>query len=143
MKHLFLCILWFTFGSLVIADEPKLWTDGKITPEQPFPGKVIGAIPSWGGAIVILREDGENGRYCVANLIMSLFTYRIVEAKNFDKKEWIQKGATFIDPRAEVERFSWSMGVHKIGRIFGEEDFVSQWYAKSKQKSEQATAPNP
>jgi hypothetical protein len=74
---------------------------------------------------------------------MNFFTYRIIEAKDFDKKAWIKKGAIFIEPRVEVDRFSWSMGVHKIGRIFGEEDFVAQWYTKSKPKSEQGGAGQP
>ena len=137
MKTLILYFLWITFASLAVAAEPKLWADGKITPEQPFSCKVIGSIPSWGGAVIILKEDGENGRYCIADLIMHSFTYRIVDTESFDRKEWIQKGATFIEPSSEVERFSWSMGVHKVGRIFGEQDFVRQWYAESKQKSEQ------
>ena len=141
MKHFIVYIFWLAFSSIVVADAPRLWADGKITPEQPFPCKVIGVVPSWGGAIIILQEDGEKSRYCVANLIMGAFTYQIVESNNFDKKEWIEKNATFIEPSAEIEHFSWSLGIHRIGRTFGEEDFVGSWYAESR-KREQLPLPN-
>jgi len=142
MKFALINILWFLLVTSLTAKEQKIWNDGRITPEQPFRARVIGSVASWGGAIVLLKE--ENGeRYCVANLLSPLFSYRVIEGKDFDKKAWIKKGAIFIEPSVEVDRFSWSMGVHKIGRIFGTEDFVSLWYAKSKPKSEQDGADHP
>jgi hypothetical protein len=141
MKLVILHLLLFTSSPFLFGDEIKLWDDGRITPEQPFKAMVRGVIPGWGGDTVILQEIGGRERYCLAMLHVGLFRYEVQSKEEFDEKKI--GGATFISPSVEVERFSWSMGIAKIGRIFGDEDFVAKWYSRSKPKSEQAGADQP
>ena len=131
MKLFYITILLLASIIPLSAEDQEFWRDGKITPEQPFPAKVIGSLSSWMGPVVVLREVGERGRYCVANLVFGSFSYSIINVNDFDKADWMKKGVTFIDPPAEVESFSWSMGLHRIGRIFGKDDFVTRWYSQS------------
>ncbi len=139
MKLVFLQILLMIFSPLLIAEEVELWHDGKISPEQPFKALVIGVIPGWGSDTIILQEIGEQERYCFAIFHRGLSTYEVQSKEEYAKKKLV--GATVISPGVEVERFSWTMGVHKIGKIFGEDDLVSKWYTESKSKSKQP-APN-
>ncbi len=130
MRSLFF-MFWLGMAAMGLAkEEAALWHDGRITPEQPFKAEVIGVIPGWGGDTVILKEIGEGGKYCMAHLVMHHFVYRVISEKELEDVKAIGH-ATFISPGVEVQRFSWSMGVHELGRRFGEKDFVKQWYAKS------------
>jgi len=116
--------------SFVHANEIEFWKDGKITPEQPFKALVVGVIPGWKGDTVILKESGGEERYCYAHLHMNLFSYEVVSKDDYKKRGSL--GATFLSPAVKVDSFSWSMSMHKLGRFFGDEDYVKQWYPESK-----------
>ena len=119
----------------------ELWSNGKITPEQPFKGSIIAVKPGWGWDTIILKEQDGKGRYCFALVGQSL-SYRIVEAKDFDQAKLIELGAIFITPAVEVDRFSWSMGVWEHGRRFGANDTATKFQSTVKKSGEQAVAPN-
>jgi hypothetical protein len=130
MKLALLQILLMMFSPLLIAEEVKLWHDGKISPEQPFKALVVGVFPSWGGDSIILQEIEGQERYCLAVFKPKFSTYAVYSKEEFIEKKMAEV-ATLISPGVEVERFSWSMGVEKIGKIFGEEDMVSNYYDTS------------
>lgn len=141
MKLALLQILMVTFSPLLMAEEVKLWHDGKITPEQPFKALVVGVFPTWVGDRIILQEIEGQERYCLAVFQPKFSTYAVYAKEEFIDKN-ISKGATFISPGVEVERFSWSMGLQKIGKIFGEEDMVRKWYdASNFEKNKPTTDP--
>ena len=135
-------IISFIVFSLFIVNaqaEEELWSEGKITPEQPFKAEVIGVKPGWGWDTIILKEVDGAGRYCLATFGNLLGTYAIVEPDKFDRDKMIELGATFLMPPVEVERFSWSMGIWKHGRIFGKEDAATKNYKKKENKPDMAT----
>jgi len=132
--------------SLLVANvqaEDELWDEGKITPEQPFKAVVLGVTPGWGWDTIILREVGGKGRYCLATFGNPLGTYTIVDPDKFDQDRMLELGATFLTPPVEVQRFSWSMGVWKHGKIFGEDDAATKNYKKKENKAEMATPRKP
>ena len=131
MKLFQMGILWSILAGPAIAKEPELWKDGKITPEQPFRAKVVGSVASWAGSVIILKEEGGRGRYCVADLLVSRISYRMIEAKDFDKEAWGKGGAVFEEPPVEVSKFSRHTLLYKFGRAFGDEDFVRRQYPTS------------
>lgn len=136
MKLVLLHIFLIGLSPILFAEEVKLWEDGKITPEQPFKGMVLGVIPGWGGDTIILQEIGGEERYCFAFLTRFTLNYRVYSKKEFDETKpgnW----ATFISPSVTVDLFSWSMGMLKIGKVFKEEDVVAQYYAQLNSKNEQ------
>lgn len=125
--------------SLVVANaqaEEELWSEGKITPEQPFKAEVVGVRPGWGWDTIILKEVGGSGRYCLATFGNPFRAYVILEPNNFDRDRMLELGTTFLSPPVEVSRFSWSMSIWKHGKIFGEEDAARKSKKKKKIKSE-------
>jgi len=115
--------------SSVRSDE--LWSDDRITPEQPFRAKVVAVQPGWGWDTIVLKEIEGDGRYCLATFGNPLGDYQIVLKDKFDAKSMKQKGAIFLDPAIEVERFSWSIGIWRHGRIFGDDDAATKLRKKN------------
>ena len=119
--------------------DRRLWHGNRITPEQPFPARVIGVIPSWVGYALLLEEIAdETPRYCVAYIrATQQLEYEIVASKDAFKDVPDSAKATYLTPGVEVDSFSWSIGVWTIGRRFGEQDLVTQsyqgWFKRVKQ----------
>lgn len=108
------------------ADETH-WNRNKVTPDQPFPAKVCAIAPSWVGYHLLLEELGGTHRLCIARLWMTApLEYLILNAAKGETPEYPQRteGWTYITPGIEVDRFSWSIGIAKLGKIFGNEDML-------------------
>lgn len=146
----FLALFAFAVATVATAAEPtKLWHDNRITPEQPFPARVIGVIPSWIGYAVLLEEITEKEpRFCIATLWATAdLAYTIVpDNKAFQKVHDSQK-ATYLTPGVEADGFSWSMDAYLIGSRFGDKDLVTRQYPgwtkrakKPKRESQQPTS---
>lgn len=109
------------------AAEQQLWTDNKMTPDQPFPARVRAVLQSWGGYDLLLEEIGGE-RLCFAHVQMSApLSYTLVtDPKQELADEPKRKAAhwNYISPGIEINRFSWSIGPHYIGRIFGADDVL-------------------
>jgi hypothetical protein len=117
-------IFFFAFISFPALAEENFWTDNKLTPAQPFPGRVLAVESGWGGYRLFIQSIGEaDKKYCVAKVWPagggSPLEYREIQAS--DLPEPSQK-AVFLNPPIEVNQFSWSMGVWRIGKIFEGED---------------------
>ena len=137
----FLALLIPAFSDLQ-ADE--LWSEGRITPEQPFRAKVVAVQPGWGWDTIVLKEIDGTGRYCLATFGSPLGDYNVVQKEQFDEKEMKQNGAIFLDPPIAVERFSWSMGIWRHGRLFGDDDAATKIRKKTGEQAgagQPATAP--
>jgi len=90
---------------------------------------------------LLLEEIGGDKRLCFARVYMGFpLEYRIVADSDATKEtakdpkrpavEW-----TYVSPAIDVDRFSWSLGPWRIGRIFGDDDVlhkVSPVEAKTK-----------
>jgi hypothetical protein len=138
MKSLTTLLITICLTSLGLgADE--LWSNGRITPDQPFQAKVLGVKSGWGWDTIVLKEINGTGRYCLATLGNPAGTYKVIAPKNFDKKAMLEEGVIFLEPAVEVERFSWSMGSGRYGKIFGDEDVASVFH---KTHGEQAAPRN-
>jgi hypothetical protein len=118
----------------------ELWSEDRITPEQPFRAKVVAVQPGWGWDTIVLKEIDGTGRYCLATFGSPLGDYKIVQKDQFDEKALKQNGAIFLDPPIEVERFSWSMGIWRHGRLFGDDDAATK---NRKKTGEQAGTGQP
>ncbi len=118
----------------VEAKKMRLWEGGRITPEQPFPARVVGVTSSWVGYALLLEEiKDEKPRYCIALLFAtSKLDYKIVPDKaafaDFNGVGASGKWATYLSPGVNVDNFSWGIGIDTIGRRFGEKDCVRKWY---------------
>lgn len=118
---------------LFAAADDELWHDNKLTTAQPFPGKVLAVNVTWVGCNLLIESmgDGEK-KHCIAQVQLNgPLGYREVAQADLPKPG---VGWQFLNPPVEVERFSWSMGPWKIGRIFGEEDCLKKAVAFSKPK---------
>ncbi|MES2922664.1 MAG: hypothetical protein V4819_14015 [Verrucomicrobiota bacterium] len=123
MTRLIILTLWYLITLLVKADD-ELWKDNKLTPAQPFPGRVLAVESGWGGYRLVIESGGEGEkRYCIARVWPGV-TRQAVEYQEVRKQDLPTPGVmmVFLDPAVEVSQFSWSMGPRKIGRIFGAED---------------------
>ena len=110
------------------ADETH-WSGNKVTPDQPFPAKVCAIAPSWVGYHLLLEELGGTHRLCIARLWMTApLEYLILNAAKGETPEYPQRteGWTYITPGIEVDRFSWSIGIAKLGKNFGNEDMLQK-----------------
>jgi hypothetical protein len=108
------------------ADE-AFWSDNKITPGQPFPAKVCAVATSWVGYHLLLEELGGTHRLCVARLWMTApLEYIVLDTTKGETPEYPQRteGWTYITPGIDVNRFSWSIGIAKLGKVFGDEDML-------------------
>jgi len=131
------------FPMLLIASfselrAEELWSDDRITPQQPFRAKVVAVQPGWGWDTIVLKEIDGDGRYCMATFGNPLGSYKIILKEEFDEKAMKRNGAIFLDPPVEIARFSWSMGVWRHGRVFGDEDAATK---HRKKNGEQGVAP--
>ncbi len=107
--------------------EQVLWTNDRITPDQPFPAKICAVANLWPGYDLLLEEIG-GGRLCVARLWHSMVPqYSILDLTVSQKRDAPTIGGVWIHltPSIEIARFSWSMGVFPIGRRF-EDDLLAQ-----------------
>ena len=84
---------------------------------------------------LILKEIEGDGRYCLATFGNPLGDYQIVQKDDFDAKAMKQKGAIFLNPAIEVKRFSWSMGIWRHGRVFGDDDAATKLQKRMENKS--------
>lgn len=126
-----LTILVSAITSVAARAEPvKLWHGNRITPEQPFPARVIGVVPSWVGYTLLLEEITEKEpRYCIAKLWAAHgLKYTVVMDKKAFRDVHDSQKATHLDPGVAVNDFSWSIGAFTIGRRFGDQDFVARQY---------------
>ena len=135
-----LAIPIFLLSAFSGLQAEELWSDDRITPEQPFRAKVLAVQPGWGWDTIVLKEIDGDGRYCLATFGSPFGNYKIVSKEEFDAKALKRNGAVFLDPPVKVARFSWSMGVWRHGRIFGDEDAATKHRNK---KGEQDGADQP
>lgn len=125
-----------------------LWTDGKITPEQPFKAKVVaaGGISPWSGKIVMyLREDGEKGRLLEVMIGVGIGTgiqYTEIPQNSFDEilkqmsKERSYHSCVFFEP-VDVSNFVWVTGLGNVGKKLGDDEIVKRVYLESLEKNKQ------
>jgi len=126
MRILFLSLSCFFLSSFLRAEE-QTWENNKITRDQPFSGKVLAVETSWGGYRLLLQSTKDESKFCIAQIwpggggTAGSLSYKLLQRKDLPKPsvQWV-----FLNPAIEVDRFSWSMGPWKIGRIFGDDDCV-------------------
>ena len=143
--------LWATDDKLE-TELKKLWSEGKITPEQPFKAKVIaaGGLSPWSGKTVLyLRE--EKGKKRILKALIGIATdkgvhYEELTAADFEKVlKWEgdskhYDATVYITP-VEVSQFVCTSPLGYIGKKFGESDLVNRSYKaflKEKGKKEKA-----
>ena len=118
-----------SFSSFAQAEE-ALWKDNKLTPAQPFPGRILAVESGWGGYRLLIESIGEgNKKYCMAKVWPGVTPHP--EYTEIQKDDLPQPGSmmVFLNPPVEVDQFSWSMGPGKIGRTFGDEDCLKKMTA--------------
>lgn len=129
------------------ADESKIWLDNKLTEDQPFPARVLAVLPSWVGYHLLLEEINGKERLCVAQAWITVgLRYRLLEEPKVTIKETLtlEEGWIYLDPSIELSRFSWSIGAHRLGRVFGKDDLLVQITApRNKAPGEQDGADQP
>jgi hypothetical protein len=109
--------------------EDKFWSDHKLTPAQPFPGKVCAIASLWPGYDLLIEEIGGN-RVCLAQVwIGHALEYKVLDPAKGETKETpkcleANGNWTYLSPAIDVDRFSWSIGATTIGRIFGDQDVL-------------------
>ena len=113
----------FILSASLFAEE-DIWKNNKMTQAQPFAAKVLAIESSWGGYRLLLQSMEDASQFCIAQVWPGAgpsmrLSYKVIEKKDFSKPsvQWV-----FIQPAIEVNRFSWSMGAWKIGRVFGDDD---------------------
>ena len=128
MNRSIIHLLLSLFSFSAFAAEERFWSDNKITPDQPFPARVRAVAQSWVGYELLLEEIGGEQRLCFAHINVTLpLTYTIVaDTKKETAEEPKRKEAhwIYVSPAIEVDRFSWSLGPWRIGRIFGDDDIL-------------------
>ena len=122
--------------------DGELWSKNKLTPDQPFPAKVLAILPSWVGYHLLLEEIGGKQRLCVARVSETVgLEYRMLNetTRSVMKSLTVKDGWIYLTPSVDVNRFSWSIGAWKLGRIFREDDLLFRIVErKRKLKGEQA-----
>ncbi|MDR3402510.1 MAG: hypothetical protein P4L99_08430 [Chthoniobacter sp.] len=109
--------------------EDQFWSDNKLTPAQPFPGRVCAVATLWPGYDLLIEEIGGQ-RVCLARVwIGHELEYAVLDPAKGESKEnpkcFEANGQwTYLSPAIDVDRFSWSMGSMFIGRIFGDQDVL-------------------
>src|SRR4029434_4373236 len=111
------------------ADE-EIWKGNKLTSEQPFPAKVRAILGMWTGCSLLLEEVGGAGRLCVAHVWMSdPVQYVLIEDIKKEatlEGERKKAGWVYLSPAIELDRFSWTMSPHSIGRGLGDQDILQR-----------------
>src|SRR5688572_16332586 len=101
-----LIFIVLSFPFLVHAEDVR-WKDNKLTPAQPFPGRVLAVESGWGGYRLVIESIGDGDKkYCIAQVWPGGFPH--LEYKEIQKRDLPQPGATmvFLNPSIEVDRFS-------------------------------------
>jgi hypothetical protein len=140
MRCLHLAVFYFSLTSLGLADAPKLWSEGKITSEQPFEAAVIaaGGVSPWSGTTQLyLIELGDKKRVCLATLKIAtatnfndLIDYKIIDSKQYEvarsalSKEPSAFHACVFSPPLPVDRFAWMSPLGIIGHPFRDKDML-------------------
>jgi hypothetical protein len=115
--------------STAIQAEEKFWSDNKLTSAQPFPGRICAVATLWPGYDLLIEEIGGN-RICLARVwIGHPLEYSVLDPAKGQTKEdpkclEANKCWTYLSPAIDVDRFSWSIGAFRIGRIFGDDDVL-------------------
>ena len=150
--YILLAIAIYPFGVSATEDNAsKLWTEGKVTPEQPFKAKVVaaGGISPWSGETVLyLREDVEEGRFLEVRIGFATgkgVRYTPIKNKKvFDEIVGSLSGygaAVFLDP-VEISRFVWASPMGGVGRIFGDKDLVKMAHTHPSKKEDSSLKRN-
>src|SRR5688572_12225346 len=87
--------------------EDVLWKDNKLTPAQPFPGRVVAVVSSWPGYHLFIESFGDKDKkYCIAQVWLGGHP---LNYKEVQKKDLPPPSVTtiFLSPSIEVDRFSW------------------------------------
>ncbi len=145
MRILFSFLSCFFLSSFLRAED-QTWENNKITRDQPFSGKVLAVETSWGGYRLLLRSTEDESKFCIAQIwpggggSAGSLSYKLVQRKDFPKPsvQWV-----FLNPAIEVDRFSWSMGPWRIGRIFGDNDCLKIVLNRNITNREQGGADQP
>jgi hypothetical protein len=99
----------------------------KLTPAQPFPGRVLAVESSWAGYRLFIESIGKGDTtHCIAQVWPGghpQLAYQVIERDSIPKPG---VSTVHLNPSIEVDRFSWSMGLWKIGRIFGDDDILKK-----------------
>ncbi|MEK7952820.1 hypothetical protein [Luteolibacter soli] len=107
--------------------EEALWEDNKLTPGQPFPGRVMAVESSWGGYRLVIESIGEGDKaYCIAQAWpggQPHLNYKVIQKADLPVSS---STMIYLNPAIEVGRFSWSMGPWKIGEVFGDDDCLKK-----------------
>lgn len=126
--------------SLMARAEDVLWKDNKLTPAQPFPGRVLAVESSWGGYRLVIESLGDGDKkYCIAQVwpgagVSPQLAYSEILKVDIPKPS---VSTVFLNPSIEIDRFSWSMGPWKIGRVFGDEDCLKKVIVLASDKQNQ------
>lgn len=120
-------LLIILVSSVVARAEDPLWKGNKLTSAQPFPGRILAVESSWGGYRLLIESTGEGDKtYCIAQVWPGghpRLDYKVIKKDDFPKPS---VATVYLNPAVEVDRFSWSMGPWKIGKIFGDDDSLKK-----------------
>lgn len=112
--------------------EPRLWVNNKLTPEQPFPARVLAVSASWVGYTLLLEEitDKDMPLLCVAEIGYLKIKYSVDLARenSINRMKHEQMHTTFLEKPVAVSKFNWDCGVGNLGKIYGKEDALRGWY---------------
>lgn len=149
MKTLLSCITLSILTSLSgWAEGGDIWTDDRITSEQPFRANVIGAKNTWVSVQILLESHEKPKKYLVADIHANAnqkIIYRPLKAADKQQmveeahKEGARTGWHIITPGVGVHEFSWA-SIYRTGQAFGDDDIVRRKWLHQKKKSE-ATEP--
>lgn len=132
-------ILFFALIYLVSTRSSVSWDGNRFTEDQPFFGKVVAVQSHWSGYNVLIENIEKDGDYLVAYIwINEPVRYTQIDAK---QRMVFLESAIQIEPNVEVERFSWCMGPHLLGKQFGENDLIAKSIKSKTPKQSSHTTP--
>lgn len=142
MKFLSILLLLAISSIRSTGGETKLWSDNKLTSEQPFSARVRAIRIGWEGCSLLLEElGGSKHRLCIAEVraLQSIGYGTIKDTKAEEKAEEQRKkeGWTYLSPAIEVSGFSWSIGAHVLGARFGEDDILMKTAKRLENKTKE------
>ncbi|MGV3534174.1 MAG: hypothetical protein ACO1QR_17530 [Chthoniobacteraceae bacterium] len=109
--------------------EDEFWANDRLTPAQPFPGRVCAVANLWPGYNLLIEEIGGK-RLCLVRVWAGHpLEYSVLDpakGQTRDNPQAVEAngGWTYLSPAVEINRFSWSMGPFRIGKIFGDDDVL-------------------
>lgn len=130
----------------VSAEESKsdsrLWVNNKLTPEQPFPARVVAVSASWVGYTLLLEEitDDEIPLLCIAEVGYMGVKYSVdlVGQHSVNRMKHEQMHTEFLKKPIAVSGFSWDKGIGKLGLKYGKDDALRGWYKTVKEQQRAA-----